>query len=164
MKAINDIGKGFERSPRLFEYYEEEDLRDFILFFLEMNFEYGTATGETFNMSGKTDILLRSEDGENVFIAECAIWSGKEGLKDKVDQLFGYLTWRDSKAAIVCFVTRKSIEPVLEKIEESANGHEAIDNLQEKKGESWFQYKAHFPSDPDREVDIGILAFHIPEE
>lgn len=75
LTAINDVGMGFERSPRMFADKTEEDLRDFILVLLEMNF-VGSATGETFNKDGKTDMLLRYEN-DNVFIGECAIWKGK---------------------------------------------------------------------------------------
>lgn len=164
LEAVNDIGTGFERSPRLFQDYGEEDLRDFVRVFLEMNFKSGTATGETFNKDGKTDILLRAQDGTNVFVAECAVWSGKEGFKDKIDQLFGYLTWRDSKAAVVLFVDRKQMKPVREQIEEGAEEHETINELVERSDESWWQYQAHFPDNPDRDADLAVLAFHIPSE
>lgn len=162
LQAVNDIGTGFERSPRLFEDYGEENLRDFVRVFLEMNFESGTATGETFNKDGKTDILLRASDGTNVFVAECAVWSGKQGLKDKIDQLFGYLTWRDSKAAVVLFVDRKNMEPVRDKIEEGAQEHDAVKELMNQPDEAWWQYQAQFPDNPDREADLAVLAFHIP--
>jgi hypothetical protein len=164
LEAVNDIGRGFERSPHLFNEYGEEDLRDFIRVFLEMNFESGTATGETFNKEGKTDILLRTDDGTNVFVAECAVWDGEKYFKSKIDQLFGYLTWRDSKAAVVLFVDRKDMESVREKIEGGAEEHETISELVERQNESWWQYRAHFPDDPDREVDLAVLAFHIPSE
>lgn len=164
LEAVNDIGTGFERSPRLFQDYGEEDLRDFVRVFLEMNFESGTATGETFNKDGKTDILLRASDGTNVFVAECAVWSGKEGFKKKIDQLFGYLTWRDSKAAVVLFVDRKNMEPVRDQIEDGAEEHDAVNELVDQPDESWWQYQAEFPDNPDREADLAVLAFHIPSE
>lgn len=127
-----------------------------------MNFEAGTATGETFNKEGRTDILLRAKDGTNVFVAECAVWNGKEKFKDKVDQLFGYLTWRDSKAAVVLFVDRQEMEPVREQIEEGAEEHEAMDELVDRPDESWWQYQTHFPDNPEREADLAVQAFHIP--
>lgn len=164
LEAVNDIGTGFGRSPQLFQEYGEEDLRDFVRVFLEMNFKSGTATGETFNKDGKTDILLRARDGTNVFVAECAVWSGKKGFKSKIDQLFGYLTWRDLKAAVVLFVDRKQMEPVREQIEEGAEEHNAISTLVEQRDESWWQYQAHFPENPDRSANLAVLAFHIPSE
>jgi hypothetical protein len=60
--------------PSTYKNKGEEELRDHILLLLEPNFE-GSATGETFNKSGKTDILLRY-DGKNVFIGECKFWKG----------------------------------------------------------------------------------------
>lgn len=162
LDTINDVGTGFERSPGIFQEFGEEDLRDIIRVFLEMNFEGGTATGETFNKEGKTDILLKSSDGDNVFLAECAIWGGKERLKDKVDQLFRYLTWKDSKAAVVMFVNNKQFGPVEEQISQAASEHGCVEDLENREAESWWQYSAHFPDEPDRELDLAIFAFHIP--
>lgn len=164
LTAINDIGTGFERSPALFADCEEEELRDFIRVLLEMNFVHGTATGETFNKEGKTDILLRAQDGTNVFVSECGVWDGKEHFKGKIDQLFDYLTWRDSKAAVIMFVDRQDMETIRKRIEEGADEHGVIDELEEQPDESWWQYSAHFPGNPDRNVELAILAFHIPSE
>lgn len=100
LRLIHDVGKEFERLPSLYANKEEEHLRDHFLMILEPNFE-GTASGETFNKTGKTDILLRHERS-NVFIAECKFWTGKKGLLNTITQLLGYLTWRDSKAAESC--------------------------------------------------------------
>ena len=76
LQIINDVGKNFERYPSTYKGKKEEELRDHFLLILEPNFE-GSATGETFNKSGKTDILLRYQNS-NVFIAECKIWKGKK--------------------------------------------------------------------------------------
>lgn len=122
LQTIYDVGKGFERAPRLFEDKEEEDLRDYLLFFLEMNFKDGSATGETFNKEGKTDILLRHEN-DNIFVAECLMWKGDEYFKEKIDQLLGYLTWRDSKAAVIAFVDNQKIQPILDRIVETTKEH-----------------------------------------
>jgi len=39
-----------------------------------------------------------------VFIAECKIWEGKKRFSEGVDQLLGYLTWRDTKAAMIALL------------------------------------------------------------
>ena len=78
---MHDVGKQFERLPSTYSGKEEEHLRDHFLLILEPNFE-GTATGETFNKSGKTDIMLRHE-GNNVFIAELKFWRGKKTYQVK---------------------------------------------------------------------------------
>ncbi|MER7149859.1 hypothetical protein [Streptomyces lydicus] len=59
--------------------------------------------GEVFNNTGKTDISIRSAD-RHVFIGECKIWKSPQGITEALDQLLKYLTWRDTKAALVLFI------------------------------------------------------------
>lgn len=160
LQVIYDVGKGFERSPHLFQDKGEEDLRDYILFFLESHFE-GSVTGETFNKNGKTDILYRY-DNSNLFVAECGIWDGPKWCNQKLDQLLSYLTWRDSKAALVVFVKRNKITPVLEKLDTSIREHSTFIEHTNEAGESWNDYKIHLPENPDREIQLGVIAVHLP--
>lgn len=160
VSAINDVGKNFEKNPELFEGKSEEQLRDFVLFYLQPLFE-GTASGETFNMTGKSDIMLQY-DGDPLLVAECAIWHGKEYYLEKISQLHGYLRWRDSKAAVVLFVRNKAMEPVRETIREKTTEHETVDALMETVDESWYEFQAHVPGDEGREVTLAVLAFNIP--
>ena len=161
LQVIYDVGKGFERSPHLFQDKGEEDLRDYILFFLEAHFE-GSVTGETFNKNGKTDILYRY-DNSNLFVAECGIWDGPQWCNDKLDQLLNYLTWRDSKAALVVFVKRNKITPVLDKLDTSIREHPTFIEHVNEAGESWNDYKIHLPENPDTEVQLGVIAVHLPQ-
>lgn len=83
LKIISDMVLVIERSPHIFKDMKEEDLRQHFL--VQLNGQYqGTATGETFNFSGKTDILIR-ENGKNIFIAECMFWQGQKSLVEKID-------------------------------------------------------------------------------
>ena len=102
-----------ERQPSTYANRQEEDLRDFLL--MTLCTHYPNTTGETFNKAGKTDILVRHE-GKNVFVGECKFWSGIKAFHDSINQILGYLTWRDSKAAIVCFVKNREINPVLQQV------------------------------------------------
>jgi hypothetical protein len=140
---------------------DEETLRDHILLYLTPRFE-GASTGETFNKSGKTDILLRYETS-NVFIAECKFWSGPNGLLKAIDQLFAYLTWRDSKAALVLFVRNQDFTSVLESIKETVPTHAQFIRHVQDVHESWFEYRLSLPGDPGREVWFSVLAFHLPD-
>ena len=72
LNIIKHLSLVIERSPHTFIEMQEVDIRTIILVLLNAFYE-GTATGETFNGSGKTDILLRHED-KNLFIAECKFW------------------------------------------------------------------------------------------
>ena len=162
LEKIHTVGIGYERSPRLFRDLEEEELRDHILIGLENNFKSGTATGETFNKDGKSDILLRADDGTNIFIAECAMWGGEKYFSGKIDQLNRYLTWRDTKAAVIMFVQNQQMEPVCEQIERGVEKHDQFVEMVDQPEESWWQYRFHFEDDPYREFDLAVLAFHIP--
>ena len=95
LKIMQDMALVMERSPEAFKSMDEEALRQHFLVQLNAQFE-GKATGETFNMGGKTDILLREAD-RNAFIAECKFWKGPKGFGEAIDQLLGYASWRDSK-------------------------------------------------------------------
>lgn len=161
MVVIHDVGKQFERLPSTYSGKEEEDLRDHILLFLEPNFE-GSATGETFNKKGKTDILLRYE-GSNVFIAELKLWRGKKAYLDTISQLLGYLTWRDSKSAIVVFVKNKSFSSVLGVVKEVTLEHQNCLGFVSEQEEGWYHYRFHINDDKTREVQLSVMLFHIPE-
>lgn len=160
LKIIHDVGKQFERLPSTYSGKEEEHLRDHMLLILEPNFE-GAATGETFNRSGKTDILLRHE-GKNVFIAELKYWHGKKGFLETISQLLGYLTWRDSKAAVVMFVRNKDFMAVLETAKDSILEHENYLGFVREQEEGWYSYRFHLNGDKNREVKLAVMLFHIP--
>ena len=91
LKVIRHVGVEMERHPSIYEGKDEEALRDFLLMALSPNFD--SASGETFNKKGKTDILIRHKN-TNVFVAECSIWAGEKKYRDKLNQALSYLTWR----------------------------------------------------------------------
>ncbi len=161
LKLINDVGKNLERMPSLYKGKDEENLRDYILFILDPNFQMGSATGETFNKKGKTDILLRY-DSSVVFIAECKFWKGEKSLLEAIDQLMGYLTWRDSKTALVIFVKNKEFTSTLDKIQASMPKHNNYVAFINKNDETWLNYTFHLNGDQEREVKLSVLVFHLP--
>lgn len=83
---------------------------------------------------------------------------------DTIDQLLGYLTWRDSKTAIVCFVDRKDFSAVLKQIEEKTKEHLCFIRYLGSKDETWLDFEFHLPGDEGRSVSVAILAFHVPRE
>jgi hypothetical protein len=161
LKIIFSVGKSMERKPSTYKDKSEEDLRDNILMFLETRYDGTTATGETFNKSGKTDILLKYEDGTNLFVAECKYWGGAVVMNDAIDQLFDrYLTWCDSKAAVILFVQRVDFSSVLATIKEEAKKHQYFLKEISTKDESSFSYEFHLPGDKGKIIQLEIMAFH----
>ena len=161
LQIIHDLSIGIERLPSTYLGKDENDLRDYMLLFLGLHFE-GSATGETFNKSGKTDILIRHENS-NVFIAECKFWRGKKGYLNTITQLLGYLTWRDSKSAVIVFVKNKDLSSVIQIAEEVTSTHSNYLGFVDKMHDTWLNYRFHINGDKNREVKLGVLFFHIPE-
>lgn len=103
LSVIRHEGRTFETTPKTFAKHDEEELRDIILAHLNGHFE-GVATGETFRRKGKTDICIEDKE-RSAFIGECKVWNGAGEIGKALEQLLSYLTWRDSKAALVVFNT-----------------------------------------------------------
>ncbi|MCQ3812512.1 MAG: hypothetical protein KTV68_18390 [Acidimicrobiia bacterium] len=103
LQEISSMASAVERLPGTFVAMPEESLRDVLLVIL--NNRFGPASGETFSRSGRTDIMIPYEgDQQAVFVAECKWWRGPSSFKKAIDQLLGYLTWRDTKAALIVFI------------------------------------------------------------
>lgn len=157
---IRNMVHVMERSPKAFENMGEEDLRTHFLVQLNSQYE-GKASGETFNFQGKTDILIRAE-GKNVFIAECKFWGGEKQFLETIDQLLSYLSWRDTKAAVIIFNRRTNFSDVLKKIAEIAPKHKCYKRTLANLDESSFRYVFHQPNDPNREIIVTVMAFDVP--
>jgi hypothetical protein len=160
LKIMDDMSVMMERSPTAFERLEEEHLRDFYLVVLNGHYE-GRATGETFNAGGKTDILIR-ENNRNVFIAECKYWHGPQTLTDALDQLLGYLTWRDTKAALVMFNRNKNFAAMVKKMVETATEHPNCKRGPAQETETRFRYVFASKDDPAREIILTVMAVNVP--
>jgi len=160
LAIIRNMALVLERSPSAFETMKEEDLRQHFL--VQLNGQYeGSATGETFNYQGKTDILIRYE-GRNAFIAECKFWKGEKAFLATIDQLISYTSWRDTKTAIILFNRGKNFSAILGKIHEVVLAHRCFKRELARTGETEFRYVLHQPDDPNRELILTVLAFNVP--
>lgn len=160
IKTISNMALVIERNPKAFRNLDEEDIRTFILMFLNGYYK-GNATGETFNFGGKTDILIRVED-RNIFIAECKFWSGPAGLTETINQLLGYASWRDNKTAIIFFNRNKNLSSVIDKIPDAVTSHSNFKRKLNNLDETTFRFVFHQMDDKDREIYLTILIFHMP--
>ena len=161
LKIIQDMALVMERSPDAFSHMGEEDLRQHFL--VQLNGQYeGKATGETFNAAGKTDILIRHE-GRNIFIAECKFWRGEKSFLSTIDQVLSYLSWRDTKVAILVFNKNRDFSNLLAKLRETASSHPLCKTGPKTEGETRFRYVFGQPNDTNREVVATVLAFDVPQ-
>ena len=162
LRILENMNLIMERSPKTFSRLKEEGLRDFFLVILNASFE-GEAMGEVFNYMGRTDILIRYKNS-NVFIAECKFWRGEKAFLETIDQLFRYVTWRDTKLAILIFNRDGNLKTILEKIPQLVERHQLYKRTIKIDGETKFRYVFRLPNDPNREVILTIMVFDIPKE
>jgi len=161
LTVVRSMSLVIERNPSSFRGLDEEAIRDHFL--LQLNGHYdGGATGETFNAAGKTDILIRSGN-RNVFIAECKFWRGQKQFDAAIDQLLGYLTWRDSKTALFVFNKNRDSVSVREKMHTTIEArveckktiaHDALGDA---------RYALVKTSDPGREIILTTQLYDLPD-
>lgn len=160
LKVASGMVQVMERSPSAFRDMEEEELRTHFL--VQLNGQYeGKATGETFNYSGKTDILIRVQD-RNIFIAECKFWSGPKGLLETIDQILGYTNWRDTKTAILLFNRNKNFSRILEEIPGTIANHPKCKRQLKYTSETGFRFVLGHSDDDNRELTLTVFAFDVP--
>ncbi len=164
LKVIKNMSLSMERSPLTFKKLKEPEIRDFFIIALNGHYE-GNATGETFNGIGKTDILIRYQ-GENAFIGECLMWKGTKYLAEKIDQLNGYITWRDTKTAIIIFYKGGELNSILDKINTQMTSHSNYESVYklsspELQKEGVFSYKFKHPTDVDKNMFLTVMAFQV---
>jgi len=159
--VLENMVRVMELSPGAFQKMDEETLRSHFLVQLNGHFS-GGATGETFNYEGKTDILLKV-DGRNIFIGECKFWKGEQSYSDTLDQALSYLSWRDTKAAVLVFNRNVDFTAVLQKIEEVTPKHEGYKKLARKNSETSWSYLFGHKDDANREIMITVQAYNVPD-
>lgn len=160
LSVIRHEGRTFETTPKTFAVHDEEALRDILLAHLNGHYQ-GDATGEAFRRSGKTDI--RIEDGNRAaFVAECKVWKGQKELSQAIDQLLGYLTWRDCKAAIIIFNKHNAkFSGVLETIPTVFAAHRLHKRRTDVKEVGEWQFDMASGEDEGRQVRVHVFAFNL---
>jgi hypothetical protein len=160
LRIMRSMVQVMERSPSEFSHLTETGLRSHFL--VQLNGQYeGSATGETFNYQGKSDILIRAGD-RNVFIAECKFWTGKKCIAETIDQILGYLHWRDTKAAVVLFNRNKDFTNVLSQVVPTVEAHACWKRTIGKESETEWRFLFRNRDDANREIHLAFLAFDVP--
>jgi hypothetical protein len=158
ISVIVGMLRALERTPSVATVHRDEEfLRDILLVSLNGTFK-GTATGETFVKTGKTDILVRVED-RHVFVGECKWWDGPAALSRALDQLLGYLPWRDEKGALIIFVDRVKASAVIEAADTAVRAHGSFKRVPGTNADpsSRQDFVLGHPDDPDREIKLAVL-------
>ena len=164
IECLTRFGLSAERKPSLYVGKDEEALRDLFLMQLEVAFTGGTVTGETFNRSGKTDILLKNTDGTNLFVGECKVWKGQKHYLEAITQLLEYLTWDDSKTALVVFVKIPNMSTVIQAVKQTTLNHPSAVKFVGIRNERFLQFTFKLPQDNQKHVALEVMLFHFDKE
>jgi hypothetical protein len=157
IKCINNIGKNFEINPPGKDLGEEQ-LRNIILNSLSGSIPNLSFTGETYNKNGKTDIMAK-HGNDNIFIAECKIWNGKNVFLSAINQLFSYMTPRDNKCALIIFTRNVNFFDVINKAKEYFKEYVPKISYNEEKDTSWFQYEIN---NNGTNIELALMIYCIP--
>lgn len=160
LAVIRHEGRTQEQVPGTFASLDEESLRDLLLAHLNGHYE-GDASGETFRREGKTDIRIEAKD-RAAFVAELKIWRGSSELSAACDQLLGYLTWRDCKAAIVIYNKHNArFSELLEKAPAAIRSHPLFLREKAQRHPAEWRFTLSSREDASREVTIHLFMFDI---
>lgn len=160
INLLKNAGLSFETTPQVYSKMEEEQLRDILLSQLNTVFE-GEATGETFIKSGKTDIHLRISKG-SILSMECKFWEGEKNYLSMIDQLFGYLTWRQNYGILITFSHREGFSSIIEKAKEATLAHHStVRDSIKIVDKSHFTTINKFPEDQMKSVTLHHILFNL---
>lgn len=160
LSLIRTVNRSLERTPGSFATAAEENLRDLTLVTLNTHYR-GTTYAEAFNGAGKTDILIRVYD-HNAFIGECKWWDGPKTLEKSLKQLFGYLTARDTRAALVFYVPNKNLSTTVATTREALEARNEFVNWLESYDDFELRCRMRSPDDDKRVVTLATMFVHLP--
>jgi hypothetical protein len=99
-----------------------------------------------------------------VFIAECKFWHGPKGFNDAIDQLLSYLTWRDSKSALLIFNKTKDSSGIRQKMHEVMQARPECRRTLFHEPDRDSRYVFVKASDPGREITITTQLYDVPTQ
>jgi len=160
LDVIRHEGCTYETTPQTCALHEEEGLRNIILAHLNGHLQ-GEATGETFRKFGKTDIRIEDQN-RAAFVGECKVWRGPKELAKAVNQLLGYLTWRDCKAALIIFNKEVAgFSAIQKKVPEVLGGHSNCIRPETTSQAGEWRFRFRSAEDEEREIIIHVLLFNL---
>lgn len=159
LSVIKHTTATMERTPHSYCSLGEEDLRNILLASLNGIYQ-GAATGEAFRNNGKTDICIEAKN-RAAFVAECKMWTGENKIESALQQLDNYLTWRDSKAALIYFVRRKNYFDIIEKVGARLAAIQNITMVRQLNGRNEFECSMASNATPGQRMAIRVLLINM---
>lgn len=161
VNIIRNMGADFERRPIEYRGIKEESIRDRLLAPINGALQ-GRAHAESKNRKGKTDILIRTKDGNNEFIFELKVWNGPSTVENTINQLSGYLSWNNKNAGIVMINYKKDFTRVLNTTRKVL--HEKFELMEPEIGiEREYRFRLWNNSDNQKHTDVTLMFINLCE-
>ncbi|NUK03236.1 hypothetical protein [Streptomyces lunaelactis] len=87
-----------------------------------------------------------------------------EGSTYTLDQLLSYLTWRDTKSALLLFIRSGAPGDVISKAVAKFREHPNYKHDGKYATDERHDFVFHATSDSSREIKLAFLPFHLPKD
>ena len=96
--------------------------------------------------------------------AKTEFWRGPKSFSDAIDQLLSYLTWRDSKCALLIFNRAKDSSTVRQKMHEIMEDRPEHRKTVKHQPDGDSRYVLVKESDPGREITVTTQLYDMPSK
>lgn len=159
IEIIHNTGLQMQKTPHIYAGHDEESLRFFFLHTLSSH--YSSVTGESYNHNGKTDILVKVDDYQQIII-EFKFWSGERAFLEAIDQLIGYISIDDKYSSLVMMnKINKNFSRIISAAKESISEHSSFIKLNQEIYSNYSLYEFKHPKDDEKKLYISIIFFDI---
>ena len=91
------------------------------------------------------------------------MWGGEEDLVKKLNQLLGYVNWRDSKTALVVFNRNRNLTSVVAKMRQTLSKQPQCVRSLEYANETGARFLYRRLDDGDKTFHLTCLVFDVPD-
>ena len=155
VNIIRNMTAQFERTPQEYQAINEESVRDRLLAPINGAFE-GRAHAEAKSRAGKTDILIRTVNGNNEFIFELKVWKGISSFVGAVTQLSSYLAPNNNFCGVLMLCYNKSFGKILKDTEKYIEENfTSISHREENRKE--FKFRMQDKTDSFKKITVTLM-------
>lgn len=153
VRDITHLSIDIQRRPQNYNSKSEEEIRDCFLNALNIHYQ-GLGNAEAKNYEGKSDILIKTSNGQNEFIFELKKWTGISCVAKTIEQIKGYLAWHNNFGVIIIFYDQPNMTKSLQKTLDFLSKNYL--NCKHKSGNSEFRFDVPLKQDKDKYINLYL--------
>ncbi len=161
IKHLQFLTSDMQKKPDQYQELTEENIRDRMLTSINGAFN-GRGFAEAKNNKGKTDILVKTEDGLNEHIFELKVWKGRKTLENTITQIQNYLSWHNNHCGIIMFCYRQNFSSIL-KIAEKYLIKEYNYSKQNGNAPNEFRFRIKHPTDKLKNITTHLIFVNLKQ-